>query len=65
MKFSPKWNPEYVEKLREHLSEGRSFMSFSGKIHVNPETIYCWAKTYPEFREVKLQYAKPRAKLYA
>lgn len=65
-KFSPKWNPQYVEKLREHMQgpEGRSFISFSGAIGVSQKQLYVWYREIPEFRAVKDKHQQPRVKLY-
>lgn len=53
-----KFKPEYCDMLIEHMSEGFSFDTFAGRIKVNPDTLYEWAKEgneekYPFFSEAK------------
>lgn len=66
-KYIPKWNPQYIDQLREHMNgpEGKSFSSFSGKIRVSQKQLYIWYHSIPEFRRVKDQCQQPRVKLYA
>ena len=48
-----KYKPEYCEQLIEHCKQGLSFEAFAGSIPVHKDTIYEWAKKYPEFDEAK------------
>lgn len=64
-KFSPKWNPQYIELLRIHMSQGNSFMSFTSVVKVNLTTLYSWVKLYPEFKKVREEFRYVRPKLYA
>ncbi len=48
-----KYKPEYCDKLKAHLADGLSFDAFAALIGVNIDTLYEWAKVYPEFSEAK------------
>lgn len=48
-----KYLPEYCDLVIEHCSKGYSFDSFAGLVKVNQDTIYEWAKVYPDFSEAK------------
>ena len=48
-----KYKPEYCTMLIEHMSSGLSFESFGANVDVCEDTLYEWAKVYPEFSEAK------------
>ena len=48
-----KYKPEFCEMLVKHMSEGLTFGSFAAVAKVNRDTIFSWAKVYPEFAEAK------------
>jgi hypothetical protein len=48
-----KYKKAYCKKLIEWMGKGLSFESFAGDIGVNRDTIYEWAKVYPEFSDAK------------
>lgn len=65
-KFAPKWHPDYVEKLRDHLISGGRFTAFARVIKVDEATLYAWCREIPQFRKIKMEYEiRTRAKLYA
>lgn len=47
------YRPEYCEEVVKHCAEGLSFEAFAGRVSVSIETIYEWARRYPEFAEAK------------
>ena len=47
------YKQEYCEDVVNHMSRGLSFESFAGKIRVNVDTLYEWAKVHSEFSEAK------------
>lgn len=47
------YKPEYCQKLIEHSRSGHSFESFGGVILVSKETLYAWARKYPEFLQAR------------
>lgn len=47
------YNPKYCDQLIEHMAEGYSFESFGGLIDVCRDTLFEWAKVYPEFSDAK------------
>ena len=49
------YKPEYCQMLIDHMAEGYSFESFAGKTRTCKDTIYHWAKVYPEFSDAKKQ----------
>jgi hypothetical protein len=59
----PEYRPEYCQKLIEHMSEGFSFESFAAVIDVHRDTLYEWAKVYPDFSDVK-KMGKDKALLW-
>jgi len=48
-----KYKDDFCEQLIKHMSEGFSFESFGGKISVNQDTLYAWARTHQEFSDAK------------
>lgn len=48
-----KYNPDYIEMLKDHMAEGYSYESFAGVIRVNIDTLYEWEKVHEEFSEAK------------
>lgn len=48
-----KYQPEYCDRLIEHMSKGLSLDSFAGSIGVSVDCIHNWAKEYPDFAEAK------------
>lgn len=48
-----KYQSEYCEQLVAHMSQGLSFESFAGSVGVHRDTLYQWAKDYPEFSDAK------------
>ena len=57
------YKPEYCQKLIDHMSSGKSFVSFAGTINVGKRTIYEWVERYPEFAQAK-QVAKSKCQEY-
>lgn len=49
----PKYRPEFCAMLVEHMASGLSFESFAAVADVDRDTIYEWAKTYPDFSDAK------------
>lgn len=47
------YEPEYCERLEEHMGQGYSFESFGGISKVCKDTLFEWAKVHSEFREAK------------
>lgn len=47
------YKSEYCQQLIDHMSEGLSFESFAAVANCCIDTIYEWAKVYPEFSEAK------------
>lgn len=50
-KGQEKWNPEYCEKLIEHMEKGFSFESFAAVIELKPRILYTWRDKHPEFKD--------------
>jgi hypothetical protein len=48
-----KYEPEYCEKLVEHMAKGLSFETFAAVIGCHRATMYEWVKFFPEFAEAK------------
>jgi hypothetical protein len=46
-----KYKPEYCEKAVEIMSEGYSIAGLAGKLRIDTDTIYEWAKVHPEFSD--------------
>lgn len=44
---------KYCDMLIAHMSKGLSFESFGAEIHRGRDTLYRWARRYPEFQEAK------------
>lgn len=49
--YQTKYNPDYCDLLIEHMAQGHSIESFSGRIGVSPTTVYGWKNTHEEFSE--------------
>lgn len=47
------YRPEYCELLVEHMTVGKSFESFAGKINSTFKTLYTWLKKHPDFLQAK------------
>lgn len=50
-----KYKPEYCQALIEHMEKGGSFASFAAVARVCIDTVFEWAKIYPEFSDAKKQ----------
>ena len=48
-----KYQPEYCQRLIDHMSLGLSFESFAAVVEVNRDTLYHWTKLYREFSDAK------------
>lgn len=48
-----KYKAEYCQMLIDHMESGLSFESFAAEVDVCEDTIYTWAKEFPEFSEAK------------
>jgi len=48
-----KYKKKYCQDVIEHMSTGKSFMTFAGVIGVAESTINKWASDFPEFGEAK------------
>jgi len=46
-----KYKPEYCELLKEHMGAGYSFETFAATIDVSKDTLYQWAKDFPDFSD--------------
>jgi len=44
-----KYKPIYCKKIIEHMSEGKSVVSFATKIGVARQTLHEWVKVHPDF----------------
>ncbi len=49
--YLSKYDPKYCQQLIEHMSKGKSFDSFAGKIRVTLATIKAWKEKHEEFAE--------------
>lgn len=47
------YRPEFDAQLIQHMSEGKSFMSFGAIAGVSRKTLYCWCEEHPSFGEAK------------
>jgi len=47
------YKPEYCQMLIDHLSQGRAYLAFAGKLSVTADTLYEWERVHPEFSEAK------------
>lgn len=54
------YKPEYCEQIIECMSEGHSVAAFAGRVKVARNTVYEWAKQYPEFYDA-LKVGQARA----
>ena len=59
-KYKPEYCDELIEFMGDYLSPC-SFDSFAGKIGINQDTLYEWAKVHKEFSEAK-KLAESRGK---
>lgn len=50
------FSPEFIQGVQQHIEEGWSFGSYSGKIKVDPALWQKWSKEIPELREIKESY---------
>jgi hypothetical protein len=48
-----KYEERFCEMLIDHMTEGFTFESFAGRIGVNRDTIYEWAKVHEAFSDAK------------
>ena len=46
-----KYKPEYCKKIVEFMSDGSSLTAFAAEIEVSKNTVYEWAKKYPDFQD--------------
>ena len=46
-----KFKHEYIQKVQDHMQQGKSFASFAAIIKVDKHTIENWCETIPEFEE--------------
>ena len=46
-----KFRPEYCQLVIDHMSQGRSVVSFAAIVGVSKRTVYNWAQRIPEFAE--------------
>lgn len=58
-----KYKEEYCSKLISFMAKGFSFEAFAGKISVNTDTIYEWAKKHKEFSDAKKK-ASAKSRLF-
>ena len=47
----PKYDPKYCQMIVDFMSQGKSLTAFAGEIMVAKNTVYEWAKKYPEFQD--------------
>lgn len=47
------YDPAYCKLLINHMGAGFSFESFAGVLGVSRDTLYFWAKRFPEFSDAK------------
>lgn len=45
------YRSEYCDEIVEHMATGKSLTSFAVKINVHRDSLYEWAKVYPEFSD--------------
>ena len=48
-----KYNPEYGDRLIEHMKGGNSLEAFCSLIGVSKQTAYQWLEKYPEFYDAR------------
>lgn len=48
-----KYEPRFCEMLLKHAAEGGAFETFAAEIGVHFDTLYNWAKLFPEFSEAR------------
>lgn len=48
-----KYKPEYCEKLKEHMSKGRSIETFGVTVGVTRATVYNWCEKHEDFAKAK------------
>lgn len=48
-----KYKKAFCQQLLTHMGEGLSFESFASEIGVHRDTLYEWAKQYPDFSDAK------------
>lgn len=46
-----KFKPEYCQIVIDHMSQGRSVVSFAAEVGVSKRTVYNWAQRIPEFAD--------------
>lgn len=44
---------EYCKMIKDHMAKGFSFESCAGLLGVHKETLYTWAKKFPQFSDAK------------
>jgi len=47
----PKYDPKYCQMVIDHMKDGSSLTSFAAEIEVAKNTVYEWAKKYPDFQD--------------
>jgi regulator of sigma D len=53
MNTTSKYEPEFCQKLIDHMSKGKSFESFGHVAKAGRRTLYDWVERHPEFKEAK------------
>ena len=43
----------YCEKLRKHLSKGKSYTSFASIVGANRNTLFNWERSHPDWKIAK------------
>ena len=52
-KYTRKYKVEYCDQLIKYLEQGKSYITFGGKIGVVTSTLYEWEKSFPEWKTAK------------
>jgi hypothetical protein len=55
-KIIKEYNPEFVRLAEQHVKEGCSFRSFSGKYAIPVDLWQTWAREIPELTKIKDEY---------
>jgi len=55
-KIIKEYNPEFVRLAEQHVKEGCSFRSFSGKYAIPVDLWQTWAREIPELAKIREEY---------
>lgn len=50
------FKPEFIDGVKNHVAEGWSYGSYSGKISVDPALWQKWSREIPELKAIKDYY---------